>query len=183
MSQIREISEGCFDPSAGGVVVASLPYATLVVCAVYTYIASQYQVALMFYLLPIIMVPWLIYLACVTIRRPVLIGLQIWKISIWIAGVSIAATIQINRFESAQRDGRRVSSAIEAYMAKEGSCPEHLEELGIETTPARENYRLAHFTCYDGEPKLWYFSTFTAYDMEDYDFKTHRWNHLDVDLP
>lgn len=158
-------------------------YPTIAGSLLFAILASQRHAGfILHYVAPCFFPPLMLYIAYIAIRRPQQRQLQNRKALIWLTGVFAACVIQMYMFFAAQYDGLKVSSAVDAYIAANGHCPKSMEEIGFETSDDRLHGRRANFDCYDGKPNLWYFSTFLALDMEQYDFHAHRWYHIDVDL-
>ena len=83
-------------------------------------------------------------------------------------------------YVNASDDALRVSAAAETFAAVHGTYPCSVGDVGFQENDDRVHRRLADLYCIDGEPQLWYFSSFRPYAMEEYSFRSHRWSRVDV---
>jgi hypothetical protein len=161
----------------------STPNKTIAACILVTLLASQRHAGfILIYVLPFFLMPWFAYSGYVVVRRKETRKLQIVKLMAWLIGVSVASCIQAYMYFSTKNDAAQLSAAVESYIAAKGKCPETIQDVGFQMTEDRMHRRLASYDCIDGVPNIWYYSTFVAFDMEEYDFSNHRWVHTDVDL-
>jgi len=156
-------------------------YPTLVCCLLVTLLVSRRGAGpMLLNVLPAVLVVWLVVLAYGALKRREKPGLQLAKAGIWLVGVAVAASAHAYMYANAREDALRVSAAAEKFFAVHGTYPCSMGDVGLQETDDRVHRRLADLYCVDGEPHLWYFSSFRPYAMEEYSFRSHRWDAVDA---
>ncbi len=156
-------------------------YPTLVCCLLVTVFVSRRGAGpILLNVLPVVLGAWLILLAYRALKRKERPGLQLVKVGIWLGGVALAASAQAYMYVNARDDAVRVSTAAERFGIVHGTYPCSVRDIGFQETDDRVHRRLANLYCLDGEPHLWYFSSFRPYAMEEYSFRSHGWSSIDA---
>jgi hypothetical protein len=110
--------------------------------------------------------------------KPTVRRLQLVKAGIWVLGVSIVMIVHANMFITARKNAAQVANTLEAYIRKNGKCPQSLSSVGVSETELRKAVGHVAYICESGKPTLFYWSTFVPFETENYSFSTHTWEHV-----
>jgi hypothetical protein len=132
----------------------------------------------MLYLLAIPLLPWLLYCAWTGIARPKVRLITGAKVSVWMFGVTVVLGIHAYMYLTTQQDAQRIVDALEAHIAKHGSCPDELSKIRTDAAELRRIRGYANYGCVSGRAIFFYGSTFTPFKQESYDFGKHHWVHI-----
>lgn len=154
----------------------------LLSAGIMTFLLSQHGAGFMLIFFGFFFIPWLLQSIYYCIRKPVQRKLLIQKMLIWLIALFIIAGIHLVRHHHVRNQTQDIADRIQRYADEHGHYPPGLESIRRpeelnEVSLTRFSYVLPDNEERDARPAFFYPSTFVAFETENYDFKTRRWEH------
>lgn len=124
------------------------------------------------------MAPWLLYTLFRCQRHPAERQARLINVGMWCVCIAIVLTSHIIMHHNAQTYANQVATQIEAYHAQHGSYPSQPEDICISNAAFRDHLGYGGYFYKDGQPNLFYASTYVPFELESYDFTRHTWQHI-----
>lgn len=108
-------------------------------------------------------------------RRPDERSHRVAQLTIWTLALASALGVHAWREHASRQAADRIVAAVTAYRSTQGGWPPLLQDVGTEAErEAFHRWRGAYFVR-EGEPRLFYFSTWEPFSAYHYDFASKDW--------
>jgi len=150
-----------------------------IAAAVIIFIFSQKHAGFMLAFVMLLSLPFLVFNIVVMIKNPDRRRFLRNKILLWIGAFACVIAWHGYLHISSRKIADEVVSMVQQYTAKNGHCPESLADLGLPEDWLKSRLGFSDYRCKEGQPHLYYATTYIVFDTEHYDFMNHTWIHLD----
>lgn len=130
----------------------------------------------MLFLVAPLFVIWVVYSILVIRSNSEQRTLLFWKIAIWVVVLASLGGIHWYYATASRQDAERVASSLFRYKAQQGVFPVELSQVGIDAQSLKKDWML-HYSIVNGQPVLFYATTFTPFETYSYDFAKRAWHH------
>ncbi|MES2299002.1 MAG: hypothetical protein V4582_18300 [Pseudomonadota bacterium] len=122
------------------------------------------------------LVPWCLYSLYVITTQPSRRTLQAKKVAYWVLGIATIIAVHVYRHISTRTAANEIVARIVDYSKTHGTCPPTLEAIGSSNAVLKEKLGLSGYFCKNGNPALFYGTTYVPFETESYDFEHGLWN-------
>lgn len=155
---------------------------SLLAAGIMTFLLSQHGAGFMLIFFGFICIPWLLQSIYYYISKPAQRKLLTQKTLIWPIALFIIAGIHLVRHHHVRNQAQDIADRIQRYADEHGHYPPGLESIRRpeelnEVSLTRFSYLSPDNKERDAQPAFFYPSTYVAFETENYDFKTRRWEH------
>lgn len=155
---------------------------SLLAAGITTFLLSQRGAGFMLIFFGFFFIPSLLQSIYYYISKPAQRRLLIRKMLIWLITLFLITGIHLVRHHHVRNQAQDIADRVQHYADDHGHYPPSLQSIGTskelkEGTLTRFSYVLPDNKEHDAQPAFFYPSTYVAFETENYDFKTRRWEH------
>ncbi len=150
---------------------------TLLGTGILAFLLLQKHSGFMIIFLWLVLLPWLMYSVWISVTRPAARALQLKKIAVWSVLSLVVVAYHAQLHYRTRAEAQTIVDAVHKYIEVNRRCPEELSQIEIPDGKLRQVIGDSGYHCEGGKATLFYASTYIAFEVDSYDFKTKAWVH------
>ncbi len=150
---------------------------TFMAAGVVTLLLSQRHCGFMLFLVLLFLLPWLLASLWICIRDPQQRSLRASQAAIWLLSISLIVCVHVYIATQTHSNAQRLVERVIAYQQRYGHYPANVQAIGYSDAQIHDMLGMGDYQLTEGQPYLFYATTYLPFETESYDFSLHQWQH------